>query len=305
VLADNPFAKSYPPFDNMNLPDATATAEDGSFRLVTIPGPVILMAGPDVDRMPDGWESWHRYRQCFSDSNYPRYFPQYVRGRVGPEDNYFSSRGRSMLRGVWCKVLEVAPGAAAVEQNVLLEPAPALPLQLRDPAGAPLTGVFVSGVSPRARWGPLWCDTDVCRVYDLELGNPRLLVFYDRARQLAATRTLQGDEKPPQVVTLGPMATVKGRLVGADGTPAAGLSVGLNYQDRTADSIGDLFRHVRTGADGAFTIDAVLPGQTFYLGGIYGSPKPFSFTGKFGRLQAEAGKTKDLGDLTVNVENSQ
>jgi RNA polymerase sigma factor (sigma-70 family) len=303
VLAKNPFVNDYPPFDNANLPDRATTAEDGSFRMVTIPGPVILVGSPDVDRMPYGSESWHRYKQRFSDPNYPQYFPRYVRGHMPYDEDYFSSRGRSALQGVWCKVLEIEPGTAVVEQDVLLEPAPGLPLQLRDPAGKPLAGVYASGISPRARWGQVRCKTDVCHVYDLQPGDPRLLVFYHPTRKLAATLTLKGDEKAPQVVTLQPMATVKGRLVRADGTAAARLSLGLNYWERAAGSMNDLFRHVQTGADGVFTIDAVLPGLPFHLGGIYGVPRQFSFSTNVGGFKAEAGKTKDLGDLPVKTED--
>jgi hypothetical protein len=302
VLTKNPFVNNYPPFTDIKSPDGVSTAEDGSFRVVTIPGPVILMAGPDAGRLADGHEALHRYKQQFSDPKYPQYFPPYVPARVGYLEAYFSSLGSSILQGVWCKVLEIEPGTSVVEQDVLLEPAPVLPLQLRDPAGKPLAGVFVSGTLPRARWSPLTCRTDICHVYDLEPGSPRFLVFYDRVRKLSATLTLKGDEKPPQIVTLQPMATVKGRLVRADGTPAARLTLGLNYFERAANSMGDLFRHVQTGADGVFTIDAVLPGVPFHLGGIYGNPRPFSFTTKVGGLNAEAGKTNDLGDLIVKTE---
>jgi hypothetical protein len=52
-----------------------------------------------------------------------------------------------------------------------------------------------------------------------------------------------------------------------------------------------------------FTIDAVLPGLPFHLGGIYGVPRPFSFSTNVGGFKAEAGKTKDLGDLPVKTED--
>jgi hypothetical protein len=301
ALTGNPFAKDYTPFNAVNYPLLANTADDGSFRLVTIPGPVILVGGPDGERLADGADALHRYEQRVSDSQFPQYFPANQRGPI-PEESYLSSHGRAQLPSIWCKVLEIEPGAAVVEQDVRLEPATGLPLQLRDAEGKPLTGVLVGGTSPRGRWSPCVCKTDVCNVYELETDSPRPLVFYDRVRKLAATLILKADEPPPLTVTLRPMGAVKGRLVREDGSPLAGIAVGLNYRDRPAYMMGDLFRHVQTDADGAFTIDGILDGMPFQLAHSR-NQKSLTLAGNLGAMTAESGRTKDLGTLTAKTDD--
>src|SRR5262249_40151406 len=71
ALNDNPFVKDYPEFGasaSLPMPDTDA---DGRFRVVTIPGPVILMGGPDARRAPDGLRVRHRYKPPAPDPNYP------------------------------------------------------------------------------------------------------------------------------------------------------------------------------------------------------------------------------------------
>src|SRR5438105_12599302 len=48
VPRGNPFVKDYPPFNNSAWFAAVDTAADGTFRAVTIPGPVLLMGGPST-----------------------------------------------------------------------------------------------------------------------------------------------------------------------------------------------------------------------------------------------------------------
>jgi hypothetical protein len=297
VLNGNPFAKNYPTFDNVSFLPMRETSADGSFRVVTIPGPVLLMGGPDGRRFPEGWEVHNRYKQPVPDPKYPQYFP------TRPHEGAFLGYGGSflMIQGNWCKVLEIQPGTEVVEQDVLLEPATALPLRLRDSAGKPLVGVLATGTPPRDWHQPVTCKTDTCTIYDLEPGKPRLLVFFEPQRNLAAALTLLGDEKSLAPITLRPTGVVKGRLVGADGKPLAGVAVGLNYKDRPAKEVCKLaeeFRQVVTGPDGAFVVDRVLPGLPFDLA-FRRQRQRFSPAEKPEALTVGSGETKDLGDLAV------
>jgi hypothetical protein len=192
-------------------------------------------------------------------------------------------------------VLEIKPGTAVVEQDVLLEPAGALTLLLRDPAGKPLTGVRAARALPRA-WSPVvTCKTDVCHAYELEPGKPRMHVFHESRRKLAASLVLRGDEKAPIEVTLRPTGGVKGRLAGRDGTTLAGISVRLTYRDRPAATvIPNELQQAVTGPDGSFSFDTVLPGLVFEL----------SFQRRYtqfnvGALTVGSGETKDLGTLAA------
>jgi RNA polymerase sigma factor (sigma-70 family) len=108
VLSDNPFVKDYPEFDLIG-PAYQLTAADGTFRVMTIPGPVLLMGGPnDRDR---------RYKRVVPDPKYPKYFDT-----RGGHPLYFGPRGAvGIVQGNFCKVLEIEAGAEVVEQDIVLE----------------------------------------------------------------------------------------------------------------------------------------------------------------------------------------
>jgi protocatechuate 3,4-dioxygenase beta subunit len=305
VLHDNPFAKDYPTFNSPTWLPLRDTADDGSYRLVTIPGPVILMGGPDGRRFPGGGDPRYRYKQPAADPKYPQYFPHYP---VGVDCLAYGATGM-MIQGNWCKVLDIKPGTAVVEQDILLEPASTFAVFLRDPADKPLTGVVAAGTTAREWFSAVPCATDTCTVYELESASPRLLVFYEPVRKLAAAVTLRRDERPPVTVTLRPAGAVKGRLVGGDGKPLAGVAVELRYKDRPAEEASkgagkgaDPPGQVVTGPDGTFVVDPVLPGLPFELAATR-QTKRLTLTAKpAAALTVVSRETKDLGDLTVKPQ---
>jgi 5-hydroxyisourate hydrolase-like protein (transthyretin family) len=264
VLTDNPFVKDFPEFDSSAAMRSEYTADDGTFRIVTIPGPVILMGGPDGQRTPDRQRARYRYKPPVPDPNYPQYFPK-ERGLGGAY--YTLNSGITPIQGNFCKVLEVKPGSTTVEQDVILEPASALKVKIRDADGKPLTGVWATGFSPQDWHRAEKCAADECTAYDVQPDKPRLMVFFEPDRKLVGTITLKGDEKEP-AAKLGPAGSVNGRLVGPDGKPAAGVVVTVGYQDRAAAEIHDVIyrtREVVTAADGSFAFDDLVPGVGFRL----------------------------------------
>ena len=77
-------------------------ADDGSFRLVAMHGPVILMGGPnDVNALS-------RYKHPVADPKYPQYFPHPF-GEGFPTYLVYGG-GMSPVQGTWCKVLNIKPG---------------------------------------------------------------------------------------------------------------------------------------------------------------------------------------------------
>jgi hypothetical protein len=254
------------------------------------------MAGPNSGRLPDGVQGGiHRYRMVRVDPNYPQYFP-----KGGADFSYLGSHGPALLQANWCKVLDIPPDATVVHQNVLLESATPLPILLRDPAGKPLSGVRVKGVSPVVWWNsPFTCATDSCAAYDVEPGKPRLLVFFEPSRKLAATVSVTSDAKTPIVVTLRPAGILKGRLVDEEGSPLAGVMIRVNYRERTAEGFVDYSQAIETGADGTFVIDTMLPGMqtslSFHRRRTVFTPalKPISVP------LVDSGETKDLGTIAL------
>ena len=65
------------------------------------------------------------------------------------------------------------------------------------------------------------------------------MVFYEPAKQLVGTLKLQGDEKEPVTVRLGPPGKLKGRFLDEDGKPLAKVLVDLDFRDQTAREMHD------------------------------------------------------------------
>jgi hypothetical protein len=294
VLNNNPFVKDYPSFGEsawFHMPDTDA---NGTFRVVTLPGPVLLMGGTH------DWESRAKYKSPKSDPKYPQYFtkdPNFV-AYYGP------GGGMSPIQGNFCKVLEIKPNVAVVEHDIVLERAPAVAIRIQDADGKPLRGVWVAGSSQEDWHHPTKCADSTCSAYELAPGKERLMVFYEPTRKLAGSLTLKGDEKPPVVVKLRSAGAIKGRLLDADGKPLAGVAVNLYYRQRAAEEIHHVIHEAKqavTDASGAFTLDEVIPGLKCELSLQHGKrkferqPKPADAS-----LQVKPGETHDLGGLTVS-----
>jgi RNA polymerase sigma factor (sigma-70 family) len=303
VLADNPFARDYPKIDSSAWfwEGMRPTADDGTFRVMTIPGPVILMGGPD-GRPAEGGAAVteHTYQPAVPDPRYPQHFAKSPRGYC-----LFRGIGGSIqpVQGNFCKVLEIKPGTRVVEQNIILKPNGVLTVQVRDADGKPLAGAWAMGIAPVPGERPTRCAGDTCSAYLLRTDRPWRMVFFEPDRNLAGTLILKGDEKPPVAVRLGPAGSVKGRLLGEDGKPLAGVVVDVSYRDREAAQVHAVVhkaRQVVTDVAGDFVADGVIPGLKFGLAfhragrKFEREPKPADPT-----TQVKAGESRDLGEIRV------
>jgi RNA polymerase sigma factor (sigma-70 family) len=269
ILHDNPFVEDYPAFDSSAWIYTPRTDDDGVFRVVTIPGPVLLMGGPDQDRLADKHAGHMKYKPVEPDPDYPQYFSKKgQRNSLGVPFVYFAYPAFRSLDGNFCKVLSIKAGAQRVKRDVILESGAVLPIRIRDAENRPLAKTWVAGMSPREGDWPIVCTVDSCAAYNIEPDKPRLMVFFEPVRKLAGTWTLKGDEKQPVVVKLGPVGAIKGRLLDADGKPLAGVVIDVRYRDRGAEEIHNVIhksKQVVTDADGTFTPDELIPQLKFEL----------------------------------------
>ncbi len=299
VLLNNPHAKDYPEFDSSANFYNTSTGDDGAFRVVTIPGPVILMGGPDTSKIADGENGRYYYKPPMPDPKYPKYFPK-ERGLGGA---VFTLNGAiTPLQGNFAKVLEIKPGVASVQEDIVLEPANALPVKILDSANRPVKGAWVAGVSPQDWHRPIQLPADTCNAYHLEPGKARLLVVYDAVSKQYGTLRLKGDEKEPALVKLLPGGTVKGRLIDENGEPVGGVRVVFYHTERTAEEIHKhafRTRTIETAPDGTFKLEAV-PGAKFSVQFSRGT-RTFKPQKKIDQSVA-SGKSLDLGDVKINLE---
>jgi RNA polymerase sigma factor (sigma-70 family) len=295
VLSQNPFIKDFPDVAEGASIDKTLTADDGTFRLVTIPGPIILSASPDSSRLAEGPEARYKYKPRVSDPDYPQYFPA-RRART-----YLSCRGLTVFSGAWCTVLDTKPGAGVVQQDILLEPANSVTLLLRDPDGKPLTGVHVAGISSFSRQseGTIICKTDACQVYDLAPDKMRVVVFFDPERRLSGAAFLQGDEQKPVEVRMKPTGTAIGRLVDEEGKPIAGALVRIIFPGGAMpEPLAEEIETTRSGSDGRFKIGTILPDLPFTFT-FLDQGKQWALAKPLNAGPVETGKTKDFGDIVV------
>jgi RNA polymerase sigma factor (sigma-70 family) len=303
VLAGNPFVKDFPEFAPATL-EMAHTDADGTFRVVTVPGPVILLASPDIRWAPGGGRAGQRYKPAVPDPVYPKYFSK----DRGATAQYSALGGTTApLYGNFCKVLDSKPGTATVEADVIFEPASVLKVKVQDADGKPLAGAWATQVhsNPQAWNGAEECKTDEYVVYGVEPDRPRRMVFFEPKRKLVGTTTLKGDEKAP-AVRLGPTGAVKGRLTNPDGKPAAGVVVHIDNQELTSASIHEWMNKTKqtvTDANGAFVLDGVVPGAEFHLSWHCDQkgeqPQKVQVTDK--PVQVAPGKTTDLGNLKLTA----
>jgi protocatechuate 3,4-dioxygenase beta subunit len=292
VLQDNPFVKEYPAYSGSASFAMSETAADGTFRVVTLPGPVILMGGPLAWKMPDPMSAQFRYKPVEPDPAHPKYFLN----KPGIKAYYLPGGAMTPLQGNYAKVLELKPGAGTVTHDVVVERAAVLKVSVVGPDGKPLAGVWVAGQSPEDWHHARRVAGDSFDVYHLN-GRPRLVAVTLPDRKLAGVLRLKGTETEPVTVTLGPAGSVAGRLVGEDGKPLAGVPVSGWHQERTAQEARQ-GKPAETDSDGRFRLDGIVPGVPFNL--TFGRGRnEFGAVGKLKAVTAEAGKTADAGEVKV------
>ncbi len=296
ALAGNAFARMLPLHDYNH---STSTAEDGTFRIVTIPGPVLLMGGVDNEWSPAG-QSYRslKYKRATADPRYPQYFP------AGHPQAYASADGGfPSLQGSFCKVLQIEPGTT-VKQDITVDPASMIPITIQDAAGGPLANSLVWEASRTSGLDdPIRTETHSWLAQGVaESGEAGSLVFYEPGKKLFATVTLKGDDKGPVVVRLRPCGVVRGTVVDGAGKPVSGVNVNLCYYDGHFMPV-HAFVHgadqVVTDASGAFVIDEVMPGLEFQLWRRYASKRSGYGKALIRSAKVESGRTTDLGKLKL------
>jgi hypothetical protein len=304
ILNGNRFVEDYPTFDSSAWIDTPRTGDDGTFRVVALPGPVLLMGGPDETRLPQKQRARLKYKPVTPDPQYPQYFSKKgQRNSLGAPYVFFSYKGITPISGNFCKVLDLKPGSTLVKQDVLLELGTDLPIRIEDVDGQPLPKALVTGMGPENWQRPIVCATDTCSAYNLEAGKSRLMVFFHPLRKLAGTLTLKGDEKPTIIVKLGPAGAIKGRLLDSDGEPLAGIAVDLRFKDREAAEVHEVIHKSKqaiTDANGMFLLDDVIPELKFQLSVRRGQQR-FEHQTKPAEMaiQVKPGECRDLGAIKL------
>jgi protocatechuate 3,4-dioxygenase beta subunit len=269
VLAKNPFVKDYPPFMHSASigSEQNLTDKEGRFRVVTIPGPVLLMAGSNKGD----------YRRVYKPVKPDPKYPDYFHTRFGGLGYYGLDSSYGIVQGSWCKVIDAKKSDTEIQVNVELEPATSMTVRVIDAEGKPVKGAHATGIThvEFERAQP-HANSDVLTLYNVEPGQERFVAVAQVKRKLVGTLSVKASDKDP-VVKLGPGGVVRGRVVDAEGKPLAGVTVDLHYTRREVSELsralaGEEGRirtrlppQVVTGPGGELRFDTVFPGCEFRL----------------------------------------
>jgi protocatechuate 3,4-dioxygenase beta subunit len=274
-LYTNPnLLRDYPGFVATIPFNTVGVKEDGSYRVVGLPGPGLVGAlyheGPYL-RAPDREDEYGTKERSLNTAPFAIVYP---------------STYNALAR------VDPARGAGSVRRDVTLDPGRALKGTVLGPDGKPLAGARVLNLnSSMLGWGREGMRTAEFTGWF----NPR------RPREFLLRhpeKGLVGVAQPPKengssvMVRLEPGAAVTGRLVDADGRPRAGVELEVRFRPKGWGGWVDyLPGSIRTDREGRFRVAALLPGYEFRLSDDEGK-LPFG-----GALRS--GQTKDLGDVKL------
>jgi RNA polymerase sigma factor (sigma-70 family) len=299
-LADNKFFGTKPEYSGYNNDRGLQkTDADGKFRVVTIPGPALLMAAAFEGEKQNG-EEFSPYRNATPDPDHKELFQWDGRSwRVVAAQNFVEFLDEANA----VKVVDIKEtGQTTVE--VSFDRGVTAKLVIQDADGQPLAGAWVAGVTEH--WAVTYRLKDpVATVFALDRTKPRTLVAYHPERHLGGTITIDPEAKGPTVAKLGPLARVTGRLLDADGQPLAGATVSLFPIGRTAI---ELYRDVHPGGppvasdkEGRFTLVDVVPGIALQLQYLKGQTT-YAAKQRDKTLTLKPGETLDVGDRTLEPQ---
>jgi hypothetical protein len=281
ALSTNPNLGAYRGFDAASL-DLGEGKEDGSYRVLGLPGPGLVAVKYDKDRYLRATERNDEY------------------GKESA-DGFLDTLPLSLMPINYGAVASVDPakGVRSVKRDMTLDPGWTFTGTVLGPDGKPLAGARGCGLTnrtSRARWDGEARKTAEFTVRSFNPRRPREVFFQHAEMGLVGVVQPPSENGGAVTVRMEPGAAVTGRLVDADGRPRAGVELELIV--RTAKDGGEAFgspQPVQTDPDGRFRIGALLPTYEYQL------------SDRKGRLPAGAGlgsgKTKDLGDVQIKAED--
>jgi len=280
-LYSNPNLRDYAGFDGaiaFNFVQTNkGTNEDGSFRVVGLPGPglVAVLHGE------------HYLRATERDDEYG---PKETSLSTAPYHISFVENYSALAR------VDPAKGVDSVKRDVTLDPGWTFTGTVLGPEGKPLAGARAFGAT---NWVPPWGrDAKRTAEFTVPAFNPRRPrdVFFRHPE-----KGLVGVARPPKenggsiTVQMEAGATITGRLVDADGRPRAGVELKVAFSPQKKESWWSYsHEHIETDREGRFRIEALLPGYEFRIADDNGE---FPLAGALHR-----GETKDLGDVKIKGE---
>jgi RNA polymerase sigma factor (sigma-70 family) len=267
LLRDHPGFIGTIPFHTVGI------KEDGSYRVVGLPGPglvAVLYHQGTYLRAPDREDEYGTKKRTLNTAPFAITHPV----------NYNAL--------AW---VDPARGAESVKRDVTLDPGWALKATVLGPDGKPLAGARVLNLnSSRLWWGREGMKTAEFTGW-FHPRRPRDLVLRHPEKGLVGVAQPPKENGGSVTVRMGPGATVTGRLIDADGKPQAGAELELRFRPPGLGGwYGYLPEQVRTDRQGRFRVAALLPDYEFRLS---------SDQGELSFRPPRSGQAKDLGDVRM------
>jgi len=239
----NPNRIDFPGFDGTFLDGvggvAGATKDDGSFRVVGLPGPGLVCV-------------WNHQDRCLLRANDRDdefgIKEQFV--ETSPYHISFTSNYNAIAR------VDPAKGAESVKCDVTIDPGWTFKASVIGPDGRPLAGARAFNLNTDWKWGEPMMTAEFASRFHPRKGFDIVVLHPEKG--------LVGTAQPPKqnggavAVKLQPGATATGRLVGADGKPRAGVELELWFNTKGWPAWHRyLPRSIKTDADGRFRLEAL------------------------------------------------
>jgi beta-lactamase regulating signal transducer with metallopeptidase domain/protocatechuate 3,4-dioxygenase beta subunit len=280
---ENKYVQALPEFGkggNVNgFQTRYTTRADGTYKLVGMPGRAIVgveSVGKTPYRSGVGSET---IKGLDRNGNYKTWNNPIWPGRSWPNT-----------------LVEIDPaeGAKALTLDAQLDPGLTLRTRIVDADGKPVPDATVTGGN-RLRVGEGTPDA----LFGLASFRPdevRSVVVRHDARKIGKVVRLRAGEgaKGPVVVTLAPMATIKGRVVDADGNPVLGATVRVDVEP--TEGFIQIFANVVSDRDGRFEVLNVPTGCDYGLVAEAGTMIKERRVA-FGKATVKPGETSDVGEL--------
>jgi RNA polymerase sigma factor (sigma-70 family) len=272
---ENPHRTDYPGFDGTLLDGhgvVAGASDDGSFRVVGIPGPGLVCVYYQRD-------PYLRADERDDEFGIKEQFVEAAPYHIG-----FTSNFNAIAR------VEPAKGADSVKCNITIDPGWTFKCNVVGPDEKPLTGARAINLNTDRTWGERMMSADFVggfnsrRTYDVVVVHPE--------------KGLVGTAQPPKqnggnvVVKLQPGATATGRLIASDGKPRVNIELVLSFRTKGWKAWHDyLPQTVKTDSDGRFRIKVLATDLEYRLKDSTGEVS-------FGD-GLRSGQMKELGDLRL------
>jgi RNA polymerase sigma factor (sigma-70 family) len=268
---NNPNLRDYPGFDGAMRPfEGVRTGEDGSYRVVGLPGPGLVAV-------------IHQDEYLRADERDDEEGVQEDSLRTSPYHISFTSNYSALAP------IDPAGGAESVKRDVTLDPGWTFTGTVLGPDGRPLAGALGMGIG--------LLKTPEFTIRGFNPHRPEGLLFRHPEQGLVGAGRPPKDNGGSITVRLEPGAALAGRLLDAEGRPETDVGLKVYFRPREGPKKAGqneygTHERIRTDREGRFRIQALPAGYLFRLL-IEKGDDLISGDG------LRAGQTKDLGDVRM------